>query len=80
MAKSAMSLCGKSSRSQPTFLTWSCQANARCPLPRHFFFLGNHESAQNFSHYKHRFTMPHTDHNLFYRCVTLVILFLVLGV
>ncbi|CAD5226353.1 unnamed protein product [Bursaphelenchus okinawaensis] len=28
--------------------------------------VGNHEQAYNFSHYVQRFTMPNTDHNLFY--------------
>jgi hypothetical protein len=28
---------------------------------------GNHESAGNFSHFTHRFTMPNTDTNLWYR-------------
>ena len=29
--------------------------------------VGNHESAQNFSHYINRYTMPNSEHNLFYR-------------
>uniref|UniRef100_A0A915M509 Purple acid phosphatase n=1 Tax=Meloidogyne javanica TaxID=6303 RepID=A0A915M509_MELJA len=29
--------------------------------------VGNHEYAYNFSHYVNRFTMPNTEHNLFYR-------------
>lgn len=28
--------------------------------------VGNHENAQNFSHYVNRYTMPNSDHNLFY--------------
>ncbi|VDM58162.1 unnamed protein product [Angiostrongylus costaricensis] len=28
--------------------------------------VGNHESASNFSHYINRFTMPNSEHNLFY--------------
>ncbi|KAF7640474.1 Purple acid phosphatase, partial [Meloidogyne graminicola] len=28
--------------------------------------VGNHENAYNFSHYINRFTMPNTEHNLFY--------------
>ncbi|CAD5230890.1 unnamed protein product [Bursaphelenchus xylophilus] len=28
--------------------------------------VGNHENAYNFSHYVQRFTMPNTEHNLFY--------------
>lgn len=31
--------------------------------------VGNHEYYNNFTHYVNRFTMPNSEHNLFYRWV-----------